>query len=196
MLMLNHILGFFVFELLIHSYRLLKKWRDRSVTMEKPEQRAFISEYLKENGVSYDHLPSSFFVYSSNVDGLFEKAGIPHTEILEIHGNANLLQCRDGVQCKKAKKPNWWSFENPHLFQSLDELPRCPDCNRICRPSVLMFNDEEWLGLEGEGSTDFDIYDYWEEGVEEYLKTHEEASIVIIEIGCGDRVFVLSWSYD
>ena len=51
------------------------------------------------------------------------------------------------------------------------------------------FNDEDWLGLEGEGSTDFNIYDYWEEAVESYLENHDDASIVIIEVGCGDHVF-------
>lgn len=151
--------------------------------------KEFMQTYLNENGVSYDYLPSSFYIYSSNVDGLFGKCGFPHTEILEIHGNANLLQCQDGINCKKATEPFFWSLNSPHRFSSIEELPHCPHCNKICRPSVLMFNDEEWLGLEGEGSTDFDIYDYWEEGVEAYLEGNEKASIVIIEIGCGDRVW-------
>jgi len=30
-----------------------------------------------------------------------------------------------------------------------------------------MFNDEEWLGLENYGTSDFSMYDVWEESVEE-----------------------------
>jgi len=48
-------------------------------------------------------------------------------------------------------------------------LPRCSVCKRICRPYVLMFNDEEWLGLENKGPSDFDLYDVWEEGMEEVI---------------------------
>mgnify|MGYP002914265403 FL=1 len=46
-------------------------------------------------------------------------------------------------------------------------LPHCDVCGRVCRPYVLMFNDEEWLGLENYGTSDFSMYDVWEESVEE-----------------------------
>ena len=49
-----------------------------------------------------------------------------------------------------------------------------------------MFDDEEWIGLEGEGTSDFELYDVWEEGVEAFMKENEDASIVILEVGCGD----------
>ena len=51
-----------------------------------------------------------------------------------------------------------------------------------------MFNDEEWVGFEGESSVHFDIYDIWEEAVEDYLLKNPQSSIVLLEIGCGDRV--------
>lgn len=124
---------------------------------------------------------------------MFAKSGIPSTEILEIHGDANVLQCKYGINCKKGKEPLFWHYENPHKVEKIEDLPHCIHCNKICRPSVLMFNDEDWLGLEGEGSTDFNIYDYWEEAVESYLEKHDDASIVIIEVGCGDHVFSFSF---
>lgn len=156
--------------------------------MKRLNETATMREYFKGLLPSYSSPPSSFFVYTSNVDGLFKKSGIPDEEILEIHGNANTLQCAKGLECNS----NTWPIELPIDSSSRESLPTCPVCHQICRPSVLMFNDEEWLGLEGEGTSDFDLYDTWEEGVESYLKDHKCASLVIIEIGCGDRVMIAS----
>lgn len=131
-------------------------------------------------------IPTSFFVYTSNVDGLFSKSGIPREELLEIHGNASTLQCSKGVDCTSSV----WKAQLPIDRSSIESLPKCQVCGKTSRPSVLMFNDEEWLGLEGEGTSDFDLYDTWEETMEKYLSSHKEDSLVIVEIGCGDRVEV------
>ena len=176
--------GYFINCLILSRYAILKKWRDRIISKQSPSIKDFMENSFKDNNIKSDHFPSSYFVYSSNVDGLFEKSGIQDFEILEIHGNSQYLQCQDGVQCTASS----WCFENPRVFQSLEELPRCPKCDKICRPSVLMFNDEEWVGFEGESSVHFDIYDIWEEAVEDYLLKNPQSSIVLLEIGCGDRV--------
>ena len=83
-----------------------------------------------------------------------------------IHGNASLLQCARGIACK-GNHPDVWPLALPMDILNKKLLPRCCTCNKICRPYVLMFNDEEWLGLEGRGTSSFDIYDTWEECVEE-----------------------------
>ena len=170
--------------------------RDAKRNARSKDMQDYFGNFFREHGYNkYDEedLPSSFFVYSSNVDGLFAKSGIPPSEILEIHGNANVFQCIDGVECKghDAESHRYWTADLPEEVKTRDDLPRCPCCKKICRPSVLMFCDEEWIGLEGEGTSDFDLYDIWEEGVESFLKEHKDASIVIIEVGCGDRVPVV-----
>ena len=170
--------------LILSRYAILKKWRDRIVSKQSPSLKNFMENSFKDKNINSDHFPSSFFVYSSNVDGLFEKSGIQDFEILEIHGNSQRLQCQDGVQCT----PFSWCFDDHIVIQSFDELPYCPHCDKICRPSVLMFDDEEWIGFEGEGAVHFDIYDTWEEAVEEFLCENPQSSIVLLEIGCGDKV--------
>lgn len=149
---------------------------------QKQDLVAFFQSELDRKG----QIPTSFFVYTSNVDGLFFKSGIPREELLEIHGNASTLQCSKGVDCTSSV----WKAQLPIDRSSIESLPKCQVCGRTSRPSVLMFNDEEWLGLEGEGTSDFDLYDTWEEAVEKYLSSHKEDSLVIVEIGCGDRVEV------
>lgn len=178
------------------SYQILKELRDIKHNARSKDMQNYFATFFKEHDYTRcgrEDLPSSFFVYSSNVDGLFAKSGIPPSEILEIHGNANVLQCADGVECKgrDAESHRYWTADLPETVNTREDLPRCPCCKKICRPSVLMFCDEEWIGLEGEGTSDFDLYDVWEEAVEGYLKEHDDASIVIVEVGCGDRVPVV-----
>lgn len=161
-------------------YEIIKKWRENKIQSQKQELVSFFKKELNREG----EIPTSFFVYTSNVDGLFLKAGIPREEILEIHGNADFLQCSQGVECT----PSVWKAEPPIDLSSVESLPKCNVCGKICRPSVLMFNDEKWLGLKDEGTSYFALYDTWEETMEKFLSSHKEDSLVIVEIGCGDRV--------
>jgi NAD-dependent SIR2 family protein deacetylase len=91
------------------------------------------------------HLPHGAFVYTSNVDGQFQKAGFPAEALLECHGTVHRLQCLRPC-CAEL-----WSAEL--LQPAIDErtcrwrgdLPRCPHCNGPARPNVLMFYDSEWI---------------------------------------------------
>lgn len=128
--------------------------------------RDHFRDVFKSNFENYSPdlvIPECFFVYTSNVDGLFQKSGIPSSEILEIHGNASTLQCVKGIACQTKT----WPLSIPCNINSEELLPRCGVCGCVCRPYVLMFNDEEWLGLEDCGTSDFSVYDIWEEGMED-----------------------------
>ena len=171
---------FLLYFCYFRRYEIIKKWREEKVRKQKQDLVDFFQLELDRKG----QIPTSFFVYTSNVDGLFFKSGIPREELLEIHGNASTLQCSKGVDCTSSV----WKAQLPIDRSSIESLPKCQVCGKTSRPSVLMFNDEEWLGLEGEGTSDFDLYDTWEETMEKYLSSHKEDSLVIVEIGCGDRV--------
>ena len=151
---------------LIFRYQILRKWRDR---LKQKMQTTLVSDfrdYFQSNYENYSSdlvIPDCFFVYTSNVDGLFRKRGIPSSDIHEIHGNASLLQCVQGITCQTRT----WPLSIPCNVTSEKSLPHCDVCGRVCRPYVLMFNDEEWLGLENYGTSDFSMYDVWEESVEE-----------------------------
>jgi NAD-dependent SIR2 family protein deacetylase len=85
------------------------------------------------------------FVYTSNVDGQFQKAGFSANRILECHGSIHSLQC------SAACTHDIWSADDFH--PEVDEarcvltsaLPRCPKCGGVARPNILMFDDWAWL---------------------------------------------------
>ena len=89
----------------------------------------------KEHGV---------FVFTSNVDGQFQKAGFEEKRILECHGSIHRLQCSQ--PCTRET----WSADDFHPEVDVEHcrlisgLPRCPKCGSTARPNILMFNDWDW----------------------------------------------------
>ena len=91
--------------------------------------------------------PLGCFVFTSNVDGHFQRAGFSPERIMECHGSIHFLQCVDG--CTDAI----WSAEDTtvlvdeNTIRARPPLPQCIRCGRLARPNVLMFGD--W-GLDSE----------------------------------------------
>ena len=89
-------------------------------------------------------VPRGIFVFTSNVDGQFTKAGYPEDRVLECHGSIHHLQCFN--DCRGLI----WSADS--LVPEVDaqrvrlhsELPRCPACGGLARPNILMFGDGGW----------------------------------------------------
>jgi len=85
------------------------------------------------------------FVFTSNVDGQFQKAGFDPQRIVECHGSIHHLQCLD------ACTPEIWPADafTPVLDEKLCLLtgtpPACPHCQGLARPNILMFDDWGWL---------------------------------------------------
>ncbi len=50
-----------------------------------------------------DSMPHGGFVYTSNVDAQFQKAGFPESQVVECHGSIHHLQCLD--RCSDAIWP-------------------------------------------------------------------------------------------
>jgi NAD-dependent deacetylase len=70
-------------------------------------------------------------VLTQNVDGFHREAG--STNVIDIHGDLHDLICTDR-RCA-------WRGNVPGSFE-LDEVPRCPDCNAVLRPEVVLFGEE------------------------------------------------------
>lgn len=123
------------------------------------------------------NMPSGYFVYTSNVDGQFQKAGFAHDRIMECHGSVHFLQCAD--KCTGLV----WSANSitPHIDEDrclfLDPLPRCPICDKIARPNILLFEDWEWL--EARTLEQYQKLLAWRHGV---------SNLLVIEIGSGREV--------
>ena len=121
------------------------------------------------------------FIFTSNVDGHFQKAGFSEDSIVECHGSINYWQCT--LPCCDAIWPAPISniAVDEMNFLAEEPLPQCPHCRRTARPNVLMFNDWHWIGLRTKHQNQRFVL--WTDDIK--AKGYQ---LVIIEIGAGEAV--------
>lgn len=85
------------------------------------------------------------FVYTSNVDGHFQRVGFDPARVVECHGSIHHLQCRKPCQMDIWDHPLTDLQINLEEFRANGVLPRCPTCGGMARPNVLMFGDNSWI---------------------------------------------------
>ncbi|MBL8396599.1 MAG: NAD-dependent deacetylase [Candidatus Accumulibacter sp.] len=124
-----------------------------------------------------DRLPQGGFVYTSNVDGQFLKAGFVDSRIAECHGSIHHLQCLDG--CRGAIWPadDFQPMVDETQCRLTGDFPFCPHCRGIARPNILMFGDWGWLSTRSDAQ-DARLHD-WLRGV---------GRLLTIEIGAGTHI--------
>jgi NAD-dependent SIR2 family protein deacetylase len=116
-------------------------------------------------------------VFTSNVDGQFQRAGFADEDVLECHGSIHHLQCLAG--CTDDVWPAGADVEvDPDTMRAVGALPRCPGCGGLARPNILMFGDVSWVPDRTERRA---------AGYSEWLREHG-ASPVVLEIGAGTAV--------
>jgi len=116
-------------------------------------------------------------VFTSNVDGQFQKAGFRELDIMECHGSIHHLQC------SKYCSDDIWSAHDLEL--TIDEatltltsdIPRCPHCGEVARPNILMFNDGYWNPDRTDDQED--RFSQW---------ANQAGNILAIEIGAGTAI--------
>lgn len=91
-----------------------------------------------------ERLVRGAFVFTSNVDGQFQKAGFEADRIYECHGSIHHLQCVGSCT------PDIWGADiDPVVDEAAcrmtSPLPHCPECGRLARPNIMMFHDWGWL---------------------------------------------------
>ena len=117
-----------------------------------------------------------YFIFTSNVDGQFQKAGFDDDKIMEVHGTIHKIKCSG--QCKG-------TFNAPDEVIDIDEnleckdYPKCSSCNRAMRPNILMFSDGN--------------YDNFSTAVKEtnfidFKEKYKDDEILVIEIGAGTAI--------
>jgi NAD-dependent SIR2 family protein deacetylase len=126
-----------------------------------------------------DRMAHGAFVYTSNVDGHFQKAGFADDRIIECHGSVEWRQCL--AKCGAGIFPADDSEIpiDPSTFRAGDPLPSCPRCGKLARPNILMFGDWGW-----------DHRRSHEQGlrIEPWLEGLEPGKAVIVELGAGQAI--------
>ena len=124
---------------------------------------------------------NGYFVFTSNVDGQFQKAGYPDQQIVECHGSIHHFQC-----CKPCSDKIWPADEiqirvNLDNFSAEKPLPMCPNCGSLARPNILMFGDWGWISHRMNNQNK--RLGRWLEKLK-----FNQSKLVIIEIGAGNAV--------
>ncbi|MCX2953128.1 SIR2 family NAD-dependent protein deacylase [Lentzea sp. NEAU-D7] len=113
-------------------------------------------------------------VFTSNVDGQFQKAGF--ADVAEVHGSIHHAQC-----VEPCTDEIWeCSFDvdvDPATMRATGELPSCPFCGGLARPNILMFGDWGWVPHRSQRQLD-----------ELTAWRRNQRGLVVIEIGAGTAV--------
>jgi len=122
------------------------------------------------------NLPQSKFVFTSNVDGHFQKAGFSEMKIVEIHGSIHYLQCSEPCS-ESIWENNEDIMVDEEKFEALN-YPLCKNCKEVARPNILMFSDLRFV--DKRVNLQLARFEYWLSQI--------NGSVVIIEIGAGKAV--------
>ena len=128
-------------------------------------------DILKSWGESMHH---GYTVFTSNVDGQFQKAGFDARDVREYHGSIHHLQCLAGCSRDVWSAEGFTPVTDDAACELLSELPSCPKCGGLARPNVLMFGDRNWSDQRAVAQ------DYRQES---WLR--EITNPVVVEIGAG-----------
>ena len=122
---------------------------------------------------------NNYFIFTSNVDGQFQKAGFDEDAIVEVHGSIHYMQCTQ--RCNQ----EIWSAHESVIDVDMEQflartLPICPYCHSLARPNILMFGDwNVWNSKRF--NRQIARYNTW-------IKKNKSAKMVIIEIGAGTAI--------
>lgn len=124
--------------------------------------------------------PRGCFVFTSNIDGHFQKAGFAEERVVECHGSLQHLQCVKPCCAATWPLPEDFGFDiDETTMRARGDLPRCMECGGLARPNVLMFGDGAWNA--GRTTVQQVRFDQW-------LCRLAWGKIAVIELGAGTAV--------
>lgn len=151
---------------------------------------------------------SPFWIYTSNVDGLFRKFPCFENTICEIHGYAQEFRCSSSIgyyddnSNLRPRIGEIWEQWNTKTQQQIRDNDFCevecqetkftfahkvcPNCQLPSRPNVLLFHDTDRNVLRDIEKQRVS-YQEWEASMEREVSCQNK-KLVILEIGCGTNV--------
>ncbi|MEZ4293841.1 MAG: Sir2 family NAD-dependent protein deacetylase [Polyangiaceae bacterium] len=126
-------------------------------------------------------LPHGAFVYTSNVDCHFQRAGFPPDRLVECHGTFEYFQCVSSCGVAPFPSEDFRIDVDPETFRARGPLPACPRCRGLARPNILMFGDFAWESSRADDQ---------ESRMHGWLAKvrADNAPLVVIEAGAGTAI--------
>ncbi|WP_165227112.1 SIR2 family NAD-dependent protein deacylase [Aquisphaera insulae] len=124
-------------------------------------------------------MPRGSFVFTSNVDGHFQKAGFDEGRIHEVHGTLAAMQCMADCGEGIFRADDVSVRVDETTMRAIPPLPSCPKCGGLARPNILMFGD--W-GYDSSASAE------QERALEAWLGTLAGVPLVAVECGAGTAI--------
>lgn len=116
-------------------------------------------------------------VFTSNVDGQFQKAGYQPDDIQECHGSIHYLQCLAPCSNDIWPADEFVPVVDVENCLLINAIPACPRCSGPARPNIMMFNDCDWLGYRQDAQSS---------RMERWLS--DLSRPVVVEIGAGTAI--------
>ena len=120
----------------------------------------------------------NYFIFTSNVDGQFQKAGFDEEKIYEVHGNIHHFQCVEDCSYEIWRADDIEIEVDMEKFEAKN-IPTCPICKGTARPNILMFWDLNWNSKRA---------DMQKQSYQKFLQQNSGKKIAIIEIGAGTAI--------
>lgn len=130
-----------------------------------------------------------YFVFTSNIDSQFQKAGFHEDKIFESHGSLRYLQCLGMCSGSTVWRNEEKALDiNLETFQvkNPDKIPRCSSCGNLARPNVSFFSDTYQTFDASRTTLAKQRLLAWLQQAENTNK-----SLAIIEVGCGTSLHSL-----
>jgi NAD-dependent SIR2 family protein deacetylase len=125
--------------------------------------------------------PGGYFVFTSNVDGQFQKGGYSTRHIEECHGSIHHFQCVRPCSDTIWEARDLDVIVDEDSFEAREPLPRCVKCGNLARPNILMFGDWAWVAARSLSQR---------ERLARWLETISSNSflLAVVEVGAGEAV--------
>ncbi len=123
-----------------------------------------------------ESMSAGFFVYTSNVDGHFQRAGFDPDRIEEVHGAIDWMQCMKDCGAGIFAAPTAAVEIDEDTMRARPPLPACPNCGSLARPNILMFDDATW---------DYSRSYPQEVRFNRWLDDRKRTRLAIVECGAG-----------
>jgi NAD-dependent SIR2 family protein deacetylase len=124
--------------------------------------------------------PNGYSVFTSNIDGHFQKAGFAEERMVECHGSLQHFQCVKPCCAVTWPAPADIHFKiDPAIMRAAGAHPCCVRCGGLARPNVLMFGDDTWSPSRTRAQ---------QVRFQAWLRSLARGKFVVMELGAGTAV--------